>query len=234
MKAPSSLCEFNKHISVRSFWPLLCLPTPGLMHTLLPLWCYCSRNASAKISLTCGHCVKTKSIFTRQLSLPPLGNRKHTDVCSTSYLTLFLSSFKFLEVRIKRREGAGWAALKLPTEQISTGKSEAGTIENSVSNSTRNWHQRGHIQTSRRTQVLEPLAHEVGNNRQGEVTNGVSMLPASALRLGPWLHQEKNSAFVSQNLRWVPLPSSLTQPCSSFPNKLIPLRPLPIKRQKLK
>lgn len=72
VKAPSSLCDFNKHISVRSFWPLLCLPTPGLMHTLLPLWCYCSRNASAEISLTWGlHCVKTKSIFTRQLSSPP-------------------------------------------------------------------------------------------------------------------------------------------------------------------
>lgn len=31
---------------------------------------YCTRNRSAKISLTCGlHCVKTKSIFTRQYSL---------------------------------------------------------------------------------------------------------------------------------------------------------------------
>lgn len=40
VKAPSSLCDFNKHISVRGLWPLLCLPPPTPMHTLLLLWCY--------------------------------------------------------------------------------------------------------------------------------------------------------------------------------------------------
>lgn len=148
-----------------AFGPLSDLPCACLLSLYTHCYCHntvCKEWVCKNITFTCGlHCAKTKSIFTRQHSSLPW-HLPLLVLLSSSAVSSFL---RFS--RIKRRErGTLKSAGTAHGTEISTGESKAGTIEDSVRNSTRNRHQRGLIQTSRLTQALESPSHKVENRRR--------------------------------------------------------------------